>query len=79
MLNAKPLKELRGLSEEELIEQHDQEAARTGAGVDYYLTELNRRSQNRQTKWIVAMTMIITVATLFNVGFLVYDNVASNC
>ena len=78
MLPAKSLKELRGLSDNELTEQHDREATLTGAGVDYYLTELNRRSQNRQTRWIVIMTGVITFATLVNVGVFIYDVIARN-
>ena len=72
MRNAKPLRELRKASEEELVELHDSEAKLTAVGVEYYLNELNRRIQNRQTRSIKAMTAIILVATLINTAFFVY-------
>ena len=73
MFSAKPLRELRKASDDELIELHDTQAKHEGAGVEYYLNELNRRSQSQQTRSIVAMTAIILVATLFNTAFFVYS------
>ena len=47
-------------------------------GVQYYLDELDRRYQERQadailrfTKWITAMTAVITLATLVSAGLTV--------
>lgn len=68
------LKELRGLSEEELITRHDNHAKNTGVGVKHYLAELARRDQDNQTgtmlsftKWITIMTLAILIFTAINV------------
>lgn len=60
---AKSLGDLRDLSDEELIRQHDELAVGTGemtksveVGVNYYLQELSRREAARQTQAIAAMT-----------------------
>ena len=72
------LSDLRSLTDDELAERHDSEAKKTGVGVQYYLDELNRRYQERQTgamlgftKWITVMTVVITLATLASVGLTV--------
>lgn len=74
---ALPLAQLRGMSDDDLIRRHDEEAEATLTGVDYCLNELNRRDQARQTAsmvryttWITFMTVVITVATLVNLGLL---------
>ena len=66
--------ELRELSDEELIKEHDRIAPSTNVGVIYYLEELARRDQARQaasmlryTSWVMAMTFVITVATIVQV------------
>ena len=74
-MQALSLYELRNLSDDELARRHDEQAMTTGVGVDYCLDEINRRHQERQTnsmvrytKWITVMTLVVTVATLTNVG-----------
>ena len=69
------MSELRNLSDDKLVALHDEQAKYTGIGVQYYLDELNRRHQESHTesmlsitKWITGMTVVITVATLLNVG-----------
>jgi hypothetical protein len=71
---AEPLRELRALPDDELVRRHDHAAATTVVGVDYYLAELARRDQDRQTQamvrytlWIAVMTAVVTVATIVNV------------
>jgi hypothetical protein len=71
---ADKLKELRSLPDEELIARHDRLSESTQVGVTYYLAEIARREQDRQTlamirytKQITIMTVIITVATIINV------------
>ncbi len=71
------ISELRELQDEELIAAHDKIASSTSVGVAYYLDELSRRDQARQTKvmlrytlWITAMTFVVTVATLIQVAAL---------
>ena len=67
------IRELRGASEKELIQEHDELAKNTLPGVDYYLNELARRESARQqatmirlTYAIAAMTLVVTVATIVN-------------
>lgn len=74
------LRELRKVSEEELIAAHDSIAKTTAPGINYYLDELARREQGKQTaaileytKWLTLMTIVITIATIINVGILVYS------
>lgn len=69
------LSDLRNLTDHELVESHDVQARTTVVGTQYYLDELNRRYQERQTnamlrftKWITVMTVVITLATLSGVG-----------
>lgn len=68
------LKDLRLLSDEEIIGRHDRLAESTQVGVNHYLSEIARRDQDRQTramlsftKWITIMTIAITVLTIANV------------
>ena len=69
------LGELRGLTDEQVIEAHDQEAEYLGGlSVRYWLAELQRRDQDMQTRrivnltWAIAgMTGVMTVATIVNV------------
>lgn len=70
---SEPLKELRQLSDEELIKRHDKEASRTEVGINHYLTELARRDQDRATlamleytRQIKRMTLVMTIATVVN-------------
>jgi transcription termination factor Rho len=65
--SAKSVTELRELSDDELIAQHDQLAPNAGVGVGYYLEELARRRLERQTKTLVLLTAAITLLTVVNV------------
>jgi hypothetical protein len=71
---AHSLKNLREMSEEKLINLHDQAAENTVTGVNYYLDELARRSQNKQTetmllytKRMLWLTVFIAILTIVNV------------
>lgn len=71
---AASLAKLRAMSNDELIKNHDETAKHNDVGVSYYLEELARRDQERQTKamlrytrWIIAMTVVMTIATVINV------------
>lgn len=64
---AKSISELRALSDDELIEQHDQLAESTSVGVRYYLAELERRRVNRQSRQMLWLTWIIASLTVINV------------
>lgn len=72
---AESVAELRSLSDEDVIAQHDARAGFTDMGPDYYMWELYRRDQERQTSEmlrltdkITIMTAVITIATLINVA-----------
>lgn len=41
------IKELRAVSDEELIKEHDKKAENTSIGTQYYIDELDRRSRDR--------------------------------
>ena len=67
------VEELRKLPDEELIAAHDRLAKNTDVGISYYLTELDRRNQARQTeamlkytRQITWMTAAVTIATIIN-------------
>ena len=69
------LAELRALSDDEIVRRYDDQARDVGDNLNYRMGELNRRYQQRQTdsmlrftKWITIMTVIVTLATLINVG-----------
>ena len=69
------LSDLRNLTDDELVEKHDYQAETTVIGIQYFLDELNRRQQERQTRamlrfttWITIMTIVITLATLASLG-----------
>lgn len=44
------IKELRAVSDEELIKEHDKKAENTSIGTQYYIDELDRRSRDRSQK-----------------------------
>jgi len=46
--SAKTIEELRALSDDDLITEHDELAGNTVVGTDYYLNELVRRETERQ-------------------------------
>ena len=73
------LKDLRALSDEQIIERHDRLAERTEADVNYYLREIARRDQDRQTnkmvkstKRITIMTVVIMISTIINVAATIF-------
>ncbi len=70
--------ELRQLDDDELIERHDRSAKNTVVGLQHYLDELRYRQQSRivestktLTKYIFWLTLVVTVATIFNVAIAV--------
>ena len=81
MPGALTLRDLKALTDEELIERHDKDAKNTVVGVDYYLEELRYREQSRiaqaikdmtghirlMTFVIVVMTAVILVMTAVNI------------
>jgi hypothetical protein len=68
-----PLKELRAMSKDELIANHDHLAKTTSVGVNYYLDELARRDAAEVGRrpltltWVIAaLTLGITILTVAN-------------
>ena len=69
------ISELRQMTDEQLIATHDGLAPDVLVGLQYYIDELSRRNQSKQTeamlrytRWIAGMTFIVTLATIVNVG-----------
>lgn len=52
-------RQLREMSDEQLIVSHDRLAENTALGVNYYLDELRRRAADRQTERLVELTVAI--------------------
>lgn len=76
---ARSLADLRALSEDELIAQHDEQAKNTVVGIQYYLDELRYREQSRIaanvekfTRCILWLTVVVVIATVVNVGVVAY-------
>jgi hypothetical protein len=62
---AKPISELRSLSDEHLIAQHDALLQnRVVVGVNYYVEELARRQMERLTKRLVTLTRALVFLTV---------------
>jgi hypothetical protein len=64
--------ELRNMSDAELRAAYDQRAPHVQAGVDFILTELNRRTAERAQRWMIGLTIAIAVLTLVNVGLVAW-------
>ncbi len=80
---AKNLKELKSMTDEDLIAAYDQEAMRTNVGISFYLEELRYRETSRinrkvvrLTKWVTVLTVVITIATILNVAVFLNDSPA---
>ena len=58
------MKELREMSDEDIIERHDDLANSTLIGTKHYLSELVRRDQDRQTKAMLSLTNKINIMTV---------------
>jgi len=62
------------MTDDQLIETHDDLAKNTVVGTQHFLDEIARREQAKQTeailsytRWMTWLTVIITVATIVNV------------
>lgn len=78
---APKIAELRKMSNDELINLHDKATPDASLGVNYYVDELARRDQSKQTetilrytRWIVGLTIVMTLVTVVNVviAYLIY-------
>ena len=77
--------ELQKKTDANLVEEHDKIAKSTSAGVTYYLDELSRRHQNKQTegmlsytKSIYYFTLVVTIATIVNVVATIINVIIAN-
>ena len=72
---AHSIEELRRLSDDELIRQHDEAAKSTFVGTGYYLDEIRRRESDRRERRMERLTwanvVIATVAAIAAVVVLV--------
>jgi hypothetical protein len=71
----KTLGELRALTDDELIQQHDSMVEGGGytVGLDYYLREVSRREAERQTSTMLRLTWALFALTVVNVVAVVID------
>ena len=67
---------LRKFTDEEIIALHDSAAIHTQVGVQFYLDEINRREQNKQTDLVVKYTKQMLWLTVF-VALLTVINVVA--
>lgn len=79
MSTAPTFSNLQNLSDDDLKKAYDRAAGLTQVGTQFYLDELNRRSQARETRailrytcWVTAMTAVITVATLVQLAIAIF-------
>jgi len=68
------IKELQEMSDEQIVTEHDRLAQETSIGIKYFLHEVERRAQNRQTEAMLLyarrmskLTVLITILTVVNV------------
>jgi hypothetical protein len=66
---AKTIAELGSLSDQDLAEQHDRlvNLGHVSVGVSYYLSELSRRTVEKQNRRMEKLTGFIAVLTVINV------------
>ena len=64
MIMAKKLREMRGLSDDELGKEYDKVADNTAVGLNYFWGEILRREHRRETKWLTILTISVLVVTV---------------
>ena len=72
-MQARSLRRLREMTDEELVAAHDSLLTTKAVGIDYYLSELARRDADRQTSTMVFLTRVITGLTVVNVAAVIYS------
>ena len=70
------IEQLRKLTDDEVIALHDTVAVHTQVGVQFYLDEINRREQNKQTDLMVKYTKIMLWLTIFVAALTVVNVIA---
>ena len=67
------LHDLRNLSDGEVVRRHDEQAKTAVVGTQYYLDELNRRYQERQTRETQRLTKCMTIMTAVITGAIIVN------
>jgi hypothetical protein len=77
---ARTYAELRSMSDEDLVAEHDATAGHTVVGLNYYQEELVRRDNQRarkageqREKQMLRLTQLVTALTVINVAILLAD------
>ena len=70
------IEQLRKLTDDEVIALHDTVATHTQVGVQFYLDEINRREQNKQTDLMVKYTKLMLWLTIFVAALTVVNVIA---
>lgn len=70
------IEQLRKLTDDEVIALHDTVAVHTQVGVQFYLDEINRREQNKQTDLMVKYTKQMLWLTIFVAALTVINVIA---
>ena len=70
------IEQLRKLTDDEVIALHDTVATHTQVGVQFYLDEINRREQNKQTDLMVKYTRLMLWLTIFVAALTVVNVIA---
>ncbi len=79
-MNLPSLAELKALSDEDLVVKFDEHAQSTIVGTSFLIEEIRFRqmasinsSMLSLTRWVVFLTVVVTVATIANVGLFWLD------
>ena len=70
------IEQLRKMTDDEVIALHDTVAVHTQVGVQFYLDEINRREQNKQTDLMVKYTKLMLWLTIFVAALTVVNVIA---
>jgi len=70
------IEQLRKLTDDEIIALHDRVANNTVVGVQFFLDEINRREQNKQTDLMVKYTKQMLWLTVFVAALTVINVIA---
>lgn len=58
------LRQLRSLSDDQLIAEHDEKAKNTSVGTQYFMDELDRRSRERYERATFRLSWLSAVASI---------------
>jgi hypothetical protein len=70
------IEELDGLSKKEIASRHDYAVGsghQSPTKAEFYRAEYARKESRRRERWMIFMTLVITLATVVNVSVFVWD------